>query len=160
VPSPEPDVQIVWEGSWDVGDYFALPDDERLDTTMGVYQILTLEKDEVLYIGKTYHQTFGERVPQHATHGLAEWLDEEILEPVRLKIGHFDVRCQERTSAGLVDRVESLLIAAYGPPGNVSKQVTYGGGELTIENVGHRKPLTRWASAEDHGERGFLISNW
>jgi len=147
------DIVIHWEGQWLIGDYFSLPDDPRLQATMGIYSIHTGESDgELVYIGQAYDQSFARRVPQHQNDGLADWIEEEYAEiQLYLSTGHLGLKTYDRVTPQLVDDIESLLIGACRPPGNLSKTKTFSGRELLIRNKGSRGSVPRycWAIIED-----------
>jgi len=155
----EPDLKIIWEGSWPIGEYFRLSYDLRLDYSMGVYQIVTrpLGRDPI-FIGKTYRQSFRKRLPQHSREELATWIERNVSQPLFLKIGYIELLSWTKISTQIVDRTESLLIAAFDPPGNDAKTRTYSGGNLVIENLGNRRPLSRWAWAVHLGSGNYEIS--
>lgn len=152
------DIIIHWEGAWRIGEEFRLPRDSRLQSTMGVYYINTKGSDgEILYIGHTYKQTFSQRVPQHRNDGLAEWLDKYYADvDVFLRIGHLELNAYGRISPSIVGDVESLLIGALKPPGNVSKMKTYAGREMTIRNAGARWHLPKFFGAIPRGFKWLL----
>ncbi|MBI3597251.1 MAG: hypothetical protein HY203_08885 [Nitrospirae bacterium] len=154
----EPDLKIIWEGSWPIGEYFALPYNQELDSGMGVYQIVTrpLGRNPI-FIGKTYQQSFRKRLPQHSREELATWIEKNVSQPLFLKIGHIELFSWDRISAQIVDRTESLLIAAFDPPGNRAKTQTYSGGNFVIENLGSRRPLSRWVWAVHSGCGNYEI---
>lgn len=155
----KPDIRIHWEGQWVIGEYFSLPADPVLrSTSMGVYQVVSSSRPaKPIYIGKTYEQSFSRRIPQHSKEELARWIDRNVRGRLHLKVGHLELKTWKRISKAMLDDVESLLVAAYEPVANSSKTMTYNGGEFCIENIGSRRPLSRWAWAKDVGDDTFDI---
>ena len=125
---------------------------------MGVYQIVTqpLGRNPI-FIGKTYRQSFRKRLPQHSHEELATWIDRHVSQPLFLKIGHIELLSWTKISTQIVDRTESLLIAAFDPSGNDAKTRTYSGGNLVIKNLGNRRPLSSWAWAVHVGGEDYKI---
>jgi hypothetical protein len=126
---------------------------------MGVYMILDSVHNEssgrwgthrLLYIGQVYDQTFQERLRQHVRgDDVWRWVCRNLRHQATFKIGHVDLPNGSRISRELVDDIESLLINALQPPGNLQSTTNYHGRDLVILNRGRFEPLPPRVSIDD-----------
>lgn len=113
-------IQIHWEGPYKISD---LPKLKNGVTDYGIYQIYgnhpVYGKDVLLYIGKAYVQTFGERIPQE------NWLDTNDSNNIKIYVGRFHGPQTPTETEWFYenDLAEKLLIHVHKPAYN-SKSIS------------------------------------
>ncbi len=103
---------------------------------------------DIVYIGKTYQQSFKQRINQHMRGVLGSRIKEKAKMPVVVKVSYIDCITKDKISKKQVEEIEKFLIDLFNPRAN--KHARYSGERgLIITNSGAYKPLRKVCSTDD-----------
>ena len=146
-----PHFVIRWVKAGRIDPEFSVLRNPVLLRACGVYLIFS-GKRKIQYIGITCNQSLAQRVGQHL-RGLQR-VGASFPQDGYLFVGLVIPRAYKALSARMLEEIESFLIWAIKPEGNIAKRRPYKGREMLIENDGDEFGLPRFLY---EGQLGPLV---